>query len=168
MKACHDAAGFEHPSGMFQIEPIGYVRGSRTTTEDDNWGNTSATIELAEPYPSESLAGLEAFSHAEIVYVFDRVKPENIVAGARHPRSNTAWPRVGIFAQRAKMRPNRLGVSIVRILSVEGRTLRVAELDAMEGTPVVDIKPVMNEFLPRTAVTQPAWATELMSSYWNK
>ena len=67
----------------------------------------------------------------------------------------------------ARHAANRLGVSIVRILSVEGRTLRVAELDAIEGTPVVDIKPVMNEFLPRTAVTQPAWATGLMSRYWN-
>jgi tRNA (adenine37-N6)-methyltransferase len=152
---------------MFQIEPIGYVRGARTVAEDDDWGNTTATIELAEPYPAESLAGLEAFSHAEILYIFDRVKPEDIVASARHPRNNPAWPRAGIFAQRAKKRPNRLGVSMVRILAVEGRTLRVAELDAIEGTPVIDIKPVMNEFLPRTAVTQPAWATELMARYWS-
>jgi len=73
---------------------------------------------------------------------------------------------VGIFAQRGKGRPNRLGTTICRVLGVDGTTLRVAELDAIDGTPVVDLKPVMREFLPRSPVIQPAWSTELMASYW--
>jgi tRNA (Thr-GGU) A37 N-methylase len=82
------------------------------------------------------------------------------------PRDNPAWPKVGIFAQRGKNRPNRLGVSVARVLAVEGHVLRVGELDAIDGTPVVDLKPVMREFLPRGEVRQPAWAGELMVDYW--
>jgi tRNA (Thr-GGU) A37 N-methylase len=78
------------------------------------------------------------------------------------------WPLVGILAQRAKMRPNRLGVTSCRLVGVEGLTVRVAGLDAIDGTPVLDLKPVMNEFLPRGGITQPAWATELMRGYWRR
>jgi tRNA (adenine37-N6)-methyltransferase len=97
---------------MIEIEPIGIVRATRATPEDDNWGGTTSAVELAERFGADSLAGLEEFSHVELVYVFDRVAPEAIVTAQRHPRNNPAWPRVGIFAQRGKNRPNRLGVSI--------------------------------------------------------
>lgn len=98
--------------------------------------------------------------------MFDRVDDTKVMRGARHPRNNPAWPRTGILAQRAKNRPNRLGSTICRVLRREGRTLWVRELDAVEGTPVVDIKPVLREFLPREEVRQPAWASELMQEYW--
>ena len=73
---------------------------------------------------------------------------------------------MGIFAQRGKGRPNRLGVTIVEVVRREGRTLTVTGLDAIDGTPVLDLKPVMAEFLPRTAVRQPEWSRELMRNYW--
>ena len=76
------------------------------------------------------------------------------------------WPEVGIFAQRAKDRPNRLGVTVCRILEVKDSTVRVAGLDAIDGTPVVDIKPWMVEFGPRGDISQPSWSTELMQGYW--
>jgi tRNA (Thr-GGU) A37 N-methylase len=101
-----------------------------------------------------------------VLFVFDRVDDTKVMRGARHPRNNPAWPRTGILAQRAKNRPNRLGSTICRVLRREGRTLWVRELDAVEGTPVVDIKPVLREFLPREEVRQPAWASELMQEYW--
>lgn len=88
------------------------------------------------------------------------------MTGARHPRNNKEWPAVGIFAQRGKNRPNRLGSTICRIVRVEGSKLFVSELDAINGTPVLDIKPVMTEFLPRQEVHQPAWSHELMRQYW--
>jgi len=152
---------------MFTVEPVAIVRAARTTPEDDQWGATVSIVELAAGIPDESLAGLEGFSHVELIYVFDRVTPEQITHGARHPRGNPAWPKVGIFAQRGKNRPNRLGVSVARIVGVHGRELRVAELDAIDGTPVIDIKPVIREFLPRGEVRQPAWASELMTAYWS-
>jgi tRNA-Thr(GGU) m(6)t(6)A37 methyltransferase TsaA len=149
-----------------ELEPIGYVRSSRADMRDDFWGGIEATIELIDAYGAEALTGLGEFSHAEVIFHFDRVVPAKIVRGARHPRSNPDWPLVGIFAQRGKNRPNRLGATIVRIVAQHGRTLTVAGLDAVDGTPVVDIKPVLREFLPEGAVGQPAWASELMADYW--
>jgi tRNA (adenine37-N6)-methyltransferase len=70
------------------------------------------------------------------------------------------------LAQRGKDRPNRLGVSRCQLYGVEGRVLRVRGLDAVDGTPVLDIKPWMAEFGPRGETRQPAWASELMRSYW--
>lgn len=150
---------------MFQIEPVATVRAGVTAPVDDVWGGTTSRIELVDTIPDDAIAGLSEFSHVEVVFVFDRV--ETVTTGARHPRGNTAWPKVGIFAQRAKARPNRIGVTIARIVAVEARAIVVAELDAIDGTPVVDLKPVMREFLPRGEVRQPAWASELMASYWS-
>jgi tRNA-Thr(GGU) m(6)t(6)A37 methyltransferase TsaA len=152
---------------MIEIEPVAWVRAERTDLEDDYWGGAISRIELAEGLDPQSLVGLEEFSHAEVIFHFDRVAPDRIVRGARHPRGNTDWPAVGIFAQRGKNRPNRLGSTVVRVVSVEGRVLVVEGLDAIDGTPVVDIKPVMREFLPHSDVRQPEWAGELMRHYWD-
>ncbi len=149
-----------------ELEPIGTVRASRQAAEDDFWGGSEAHVVLADGIEPEALQGLEAFSHVEVLFFFDRVAPEKIVRGARHPRNNPDWPAVGIFAQRGKNRPNRLGSTICRILGREGNVLRVAELDAIDGTPVLDLKPVMREFLPRGEVRQPAWSHEIMQQYW--
>jgi len=151
---------------VIAIEPIGYVRSGRRELVDDDWDRVPARIELSSAFEPEALDGLDEFSHAEIVYHFDQVAESAIERGARHPRGNPRWPRVGIFAQRAKDRPNRLGVTIVAIERRDGRVLMVAGLDAVDGTPVVDIKPVMVDFLPRGPVREPAWARELMRDYW--
>jgi tRNA-Thr(GGU) m(6)t(6)A37 methyltransferase TsaA len=148
------------------LEPIGHVRGGRAQATDDDWGASRARIELAAHIPDEALAGLTDFSHAEVIFVFDRVTDDQIVTGARHPRGNKDWPLVGIFAQRGKNRPNRLGVSVCTIVAVEGRNLIVEGLDAIDGTPVLDIKPVLSGFLPRGEVREPAWAAEIMKDYW--
>lgn len=148
------------------IEPIGRIEASRAQAEDDYWGGQTARVVLDERFPREALQGLDSFSHVEILFQFHLVEPSKIVTGARHPRNNPAWPLVGIFAQRGKNRPNRIGSTICRVVGVEGRTLTVLELDAVDGTPVLDIKPVMTEFLPRDGVRQPAWSTELMQAYW--
>jgi len=73
---------------------------------------------------------------------------------------------VGIFAQRGRSRPNRIGSTICPIIGVDGRQLHVAQLDAIDGTPVLDLKPVMAQFLPRQPLHQPDWSHELMRHYW--
>ena len=151
---------------MIAVEPIGYVRSPRTDLRDDGWGNVTARIELTEKFGPECLEGLEDFSHAEVIFHLDRVAESAVERGTRHPRGNVAWPRVGIFAQRGKDRPNRLGTTIAEIKGREGRVLTVAGLDAVDGTPVLDIKPLMVEFLPRGPVRQPPWSRELMRDYW--
>src|SRR5687768_557931 len=151
---------------MIGMSPIATVKNTRKEVEDDNWGDVISTIELDSAFSEEALFQIESFSHAEIFYYFDRVEDSKIESGARHPRNNQEWPKVGIFAQRGKNRPNRLGATIVKVLKREGRQLFVQGLDAVDGTPILDIKPVMQEFLPREEVTQPGWATELMRNYW--
>jgi len=154
-------------SEAYTMVPVGHVVGGRHDVRDDDWGAERATIRLdAERFGAEALAGLDAFSHLEVVYLFDRVDPERVERGARHPRGNPDWPRVGIFAQRAKDRPNRLGVSRCRLLGVDGLDVTVAGLDAVDGTPVLDLKPYMVEFAPQEPTRQPAWAGELMAGYW--
>ena len=151
---------------MISMSPIATVKNIRKEVEDDNWGNIVSVIELDLAFDEEALLEIESFSHAEIYFYFHLVEETKIETGARHPRNNKEWPKVGIFAQRGKNRPNRLGATTVKLLKREGRQLFVQGLDAVDGTPILDIKPVMKEFLPREAVTQPAWATELMRNYW--
>ncbi len=153
---------------MITLQPIGFVRSERTEVEDDDWDRVKARIELNAEFPAEALDGLEEFSHIEVIYCFNRVPEATVERGARHPRGNRDWPRVGIFAQRAKDRPNRLGSTIVALLRRAERIVWVAGLDAIDGTPVLDIKPVMAEFLPRTPVRQAAWSHELMRDYWQR
>ena len=151
---------------MITLSPIGRVKNTRQAVEDDNWGNIVSVIQLDSSFTEEALLQIEDFSHAEIIYYFHLVQDDKIETSARHPRRNKEWPKVGIFAQRGKNRPNRLGATIVKIIKREGLQLFVQGLDAIHGTPVLDIKPVMKEFLPREEVSQPEWATELMKNYW--
>ncbi|HKA07047.1 MAG TPA: TrmO family methyltransferase, partial [Gemmataceae bacterium] len=101
---------------MFSLEPIGYVRSPRADLSDDRWGDVTSHIELVAAFGPEALDGVDEFSHAEILFLFDRVSESAVERGARHPRGNPAWPRVGIFAQRGKDRPNRLGSTIVELV----------------------------------------------------
>lgn len=164
------SAGRARPASgeTFTVTPIGLVRSERAAATDDGWDAVEASIEIAPTLPAECLEGIEEFSHLEVLYLFHKVEESAIERGARHPRGNPAWPRVGIFAQRGKDRPNRLGATIVRLLGRAGRTLRVAGLDAVDGTPVLDIKPVFAEYLPRGDVRQPAWSHEVMRDYWRR
>ncbi len=152
----------------YQVDAIGFVDAMRPHAEDDFWAGEEACITLAAGMPADALSGLDAFSHVEVLFLFHQVAQGDIVSGTRHPRNNAKWPAVGIFAQRARNRPNRLGSTICRIVRIEGTCLYVSELDAINGTPVLDLKPVMAEFLPRDAVRQPAWSHELMQQYWLK
>lgn len=148
------------------IEPVGYVRSERAHNEDDQWDSVAARIELdSTRFGPEALRGLEDFSHVEVLFHFHAAHAP-AETGARHPRGNPAWPKTGIFAQRGKDRPNHIGATICKIVSVHGTTLTVTGLDAMDGTPVIDIKPVMKGFLPRGEVREPTWAGELMQQYW--
>ena|SRR5437868_5550853 len=152
-----------------EVIPIGVVRGGRSEPIDDDWDQVEAEIVLdAAKFAPDAAAGLDAFSHIEVIFHFDRADPGKINTGARHPRGNTAWPKVGIFAQRGKDRPNRIGVTVCKILSVDGLSLRVRGLDAIDGTPVLDIKPVMKGFLPRGEIREPDWARKLMADYWTR
>ncbi|KGA81396.1 tRNA (N6-threonylcarbamoyladenosine(37)-N6)-methyltransferase TrmO [Lysinibacillus fusiformis] len=151
---------------QYMIQPVATVSNSRKTIKDDLWGEIISTIELSENLHEESLKGIEDFSHIEIIFYFDQVSDDQIQYEARHPRNNQNYPKVGIFAQRGKNRPNKIGITMVELVEVKQRTLIVKGLDAIDGTPIIDMKPVMKEFLPKGVIKQPAWSTDLMKAYW--
>ena len=147
--------------------PIGTVVGGRSEPIDDDWGAVEATIVLDPArLDAEATAGLESFSHLDVVFAFHRVPDDEIEHGARRPRGRADWPLVGILAQRGKGRPNRLGVSTCHLVRVEGLTLHVRGLDAIDGSPVLDVKAHFEEMGSRGEVRQPEWSRELMRGYW--
>ena len=155
-------------SVVITLEPVGVVVGGRSEAIDDDWGGVEAVIRLDDAqFGPDAVAGLAAFSHLVVVFLFHLVDPADVETGARRPRGNPEWPEVGMFAQRARMRPNRLGVSTCRLLAVEGLDLHVRGLDAIASSPVLDVKPFIREFEPpATDVRQPTWSTELMQGYY--
>lgn len=149
------------------MESIGFVRGGRVEPRKDGWGGNRSRLELREDLFSPScIEGLEEVSHLEVVFYFHLFADEPTEYSARRPRGRADWPAVGIFAQHGRMRPNRIGVSICRLMSIERMIVHVEGLDAVDGTPILDIKPVWKGYLPRGAMCEPRWATELMSGYW--
>lgn len=147
------------------LKPLAVVKNSRKEPIDDNWETIIADIELADHIPTQAFDGISNFSHLEIIYYFDKVKNDDIVFSGR-PRGNPEYPLVGIFGQRKKDRPNKIGLSTVELIEHNGRTIKVKFLDAIDGTPVLDIKPVFNEFQPKTEIKQPKWVADLMKNYW--
>jgi tRNA (adenine37-N6)-methyltransferase len=147
------------------VQAVAVVRSTREEAVDDDWDGETSSIQLLPPFDERSVQGLEEFSHLEVIYLFDRVDPAATHVHARRPRGNPAWPEVGILAQRAKDRTNRLGLSTCELVRVEGTVLHVRGLDAVDGTPVLDVKPYMVEFAPRTPIRQPSWSRELMGGY---
>ncbi|HTQ29097.1 MAG TPA: SAM-dependent methyltransferase [Puia sp.] len=149
-----------------QLTPVATVRNIRKLPTDDFWGAVIAEIELADHIPTEAFDAISDFSHLEIIYYFSKVESGDIVFSGR-PRGNPAYPLVGIFGQRKKDRPNRIGLATVELLEHSGRIIKVRYLDAIDGTPVLDIKPVFREFQPKTEIRQPRWVADLMKDYWS-
>lgn len=148
-------------SDQITVTPIGVVRGGRNQIYEDNWGGVTAAIVLdpAEVEPAAT-AGLEDFSHVNVVFRFHLAVSAR--RGAFHPRGNPEWPPVGVLAGRSPLRPNHIGVSCCEVLAVDGLELTVRGLDALDGSPVLDIKPYLTEMAPRQEVREPDWARAIM------
>ncbi|MEU0788293.1 SAM-dependent methyltransferase [Streptomyces sp. NPDC006173] len=149
----------------FEITSIGTVRNDRTDVQHtDNWGAVRSAITLDERFGEACLQGLEGFSHVEVLFVFDQFAELDDYREPRPYRGRSDLPPVGVFAGRGPRRPNRIGVTCCAIQSVQGRELTVVGLDAVSGTPVIDLKPTMTEFRP-PHTHQPEWVSSLMSEY---
>src|SRR3954471_1760389 len=131
----------------FEITSIGIVRNDRTDIQHtDNWGAVRSTIVVDERFGEACLQGLADFSHVEVIFVFDQFPEPTDVSEPKPYRGRADLPPMGIFAGRGPRRPNRIGVTCCAIESVHGRELAVVGLDAVSGTPVIDLKPTMAEF----------------------
>jgi tRNA (adenine37-N6)-methyltransferase len=149
------------------FRPIGFVIGGRKEAIKDGWGANRSRIELdPKRFGPDALLGIEELSHIEILFYFHLHADEPTESGARHPRDREDWPKVGIFAQRGRMRPNRIGLSTCAVVGVAGTAIEVEGLDAVDGMPVLDIKPVWRGNEPRGSIREPQWAREIMSKYW--
>ncbi|MCF8063516.1 MAG: tRNA (N6-threonylcarbamoyladenosine(37)-N6)-methyltransferase TrmO [Deltaproteobacteria bacterium] len=121
---------------------------------------SGAVLELAPAY-LDALRGLAGFSHVMVIYWFDRNDtPEQRRTLLVHPRNNPGIPLTGVFATRSPRRPNLLGIDMARLLSVEGNRIRIDATDALDGTPIVDVKPYIpvSDAFPEAKV--PEWVHE--------
>ena len=146
-----------------QIEPIGVVHSPIAEGVDEHWGEVIADIEL-RPELADGLQGLDQFSHVLVVFYMHQSSfdPADLV---RRPQGRADMPLLGIFAQRAKHRPNPVGITAVQLVGVAGNVVRVRGLDAIDGTPVLDIKPYFPAFDRVDEVAVPAWVPLLMQNY---
>ncbi|WP_405063816.1 SAM-dependent methyltransferase [Kribbella sp. NBC_01505] len=152
---------------LIEVQAIARVVGGRVEPTDDYWGGTAAIIRIDETlFGADATYGLEEFSHLEVVFHFHLMDKTDLPSGVRRPRNDARWPELGVFAHRNMRRLNWLAVSRCRLVRVDGLDLHVEDLDAIDGTPVVDIKPWFNEFAPRGAVRQPSWPTEMLTNYY--
>ena len=147
------------------LDPVAIVKNVRTSATDDYWGEVISEIILLDHVPTGAFENIEQFSHLEVIYYFDKVDKNKIVYSGR-PRGNPDDPVMGIFSQRKKERPNQLGLCTVELIGHAGRSIKVKYLDAIDGTPVLDIKPVFKEFELKTEIKQASWGNELMKYYW--
>lgn len=144
--------------------PIGQVRTSVVEPTDEGWGAVESRIVLEDVY-RPGLRGLEAFSHVVVVAWLHLAAFDPARHLVRRPRGLTEMPELGIFAQRAKDRPNPIGVTLVRLESVEPDGVTVRGLDAIDGTPVLDLKPCFAEFDAAPDARAPEWVARLMRGY---
>ena len=146
------------------LKAIGTVRSPATEPVDQDWGHVTAEIHLNQEL-APGLRGLEQFSHAIIVFLMHRATFEPATDLVRRPQGRPEMPKIGIFAQRAKHRPNPIGVTAVQILDVTDNVLKIKGLDAIDGTPILDIKPYFPLFDRLNQPATPPWVDELMQSY---
>ena len=145
-------------------KPIGTVKSPVREGVDVGWGSVVSEIHI-DPEYADGLIGIEAFSHAVVVFYMHQSSWTPASDLIRRPQGRADMPRIGIFAQRAKHRPNPIGITSVRLLGVEGNLLRVKGLDAIDGTPVLDIKPYFSQFDSAADSHTPEWVDRLMSGY---
>lgn len=145
------------------LRVIGTVRNGRTSTDDSDWGALESEI-VMKAAAMAGITGLEQFSHALVVFFMHVEDVDEAATLVRHPRGRADMPMVGVFAQRGRMRPNPVGVTAVEIVRVEPGVVVVRGLDAIHGTPVLDLKPYVPAFDRREARV-PEWMDELMKGY---
>lgn len=147
-----------------KLVPIGLVQNAVEHKKDNSWGDDVSEIILDKSL-SSGLDGLMDFSHAIIIYYLDKanfIKEKHL---QRRPQNREDMPLVGIFSQRGKDRPNHIGITTVQVLSVKDNILTVKGLDAINGTPVLDIKPYYPMYDCKENATVPEWVLRLMKKY---
>jgi tRNA-Thr(GGU) m(6)t(6)A37 methyltransferase TsaA len=147
-----------------RLTPIGFVMSKTTEQVDENWGQVVSRIQLGPEFAG-ALKGLEGFSHAIIVTYLHQASYDKDKHLQRRPQGLADMPKVGIFSQRAKDRPNPIGVTSIEIIKVADDYVEIRGLDAINDTPVLDIKPYYSHFDRVDKPRMPEWVDVLMKNY---
>ncbi len=145
------------------IQPIGIIKSPITEGVDENWGSVISEIVIDESL-ADGLQGLDQFSHVIVIFWMHQstFNPNELV---RRPRGRDDMPLLGVFAQRAKHRPNPIGITPVELIKIEKNVITVKGLDAIDGTPVLDLKPYFPIFDRVDPARVPEWVDRLMAGY---
>ncbi len=147
-----------------EFNSIGYVCNDVELKKDTSWGEDISAIKIDEEY-TDGLTGLSDFSHIIVIYYLDKAKFELEKHLIRRPQNRDDMPLVGILSQRAKDRPNPIGITSVKLISVENNIITVKGLDAINNTPIIDIKPYYPQYDCKENAIVPEWVTQLMKHY---
>lgn len=140
-------------------KPIGIVRsGFKSKEQHDEYENGGEAIVEVFPEYQDGLKDLDKhFSHCFVIYHMHRVKGGPLVV---HPFGNPRYPEIGAFASGGPLHPNPIGITPCRIIRIEGNKLHLAGLDAMDGSPVLDIKPYSPQHYGVSKSRVPKWEEE--------
>lgn len=147
------------PREPVMLRPIGIVRNGVRTPRPDGWASLRSDIIVRDEL-TPALDGIDGYSHIIVVFAFDRV-PESAQRMRVRPGHDPRIPEQGVLATRSQVRPNPVGVSVVRLLKRRGNILRVEALDAIDGTPVLDLKPYFPNYDAISTAGIPPWARAL-------
>lgn len=148
-----------------QIEPIGIVKSPVKDADTvEGWGRVTAEIHLQEAF-APGLQGIEDWSHVVVIFYMHEVRFDPQKHLVRRPRNREDMPEVGVFAQRNRHHPNPIGITAVKVLRAADGILTVAGLDAIDGTPVLDIKPYAPVYDRVDEPLIPVWFIRLMQGY---
>lgn len=143
-----------------KIKPIGYARNEIKKQQFGGFKRKVTEIILNEKYTG-ALDGLKDYSHIIVIYWMNEA--EGIVHLKHRPQGNPKVPEVGIFATRCQWRPNCIGISTVPLISVNGNIVKVKDLDIIDSTPILDIKPYIPDYdKPESEVKLPEWQENLI------
>ena len=149
---------------MIQFNPIGIIKSPVTKMAPGNWGSVQSEIHLDEQY-APGLKELAGFSHIIVVFFMHRASFVPAEHLHRHPRGDKDQPEIGVFAQRTKYRPNPIGISAVELLSIEDHVITVRGLDALDDSPLLDLKPYMPMFDRVADAKLPDWVDKFKDGY---
>ena len=146
--------------GSINFAPIGQVINDIEYPSHVKWENITSKVVIA-PQLVEALDGIDGFSHILIIFYLHEVGEGRRSRLKVHPQGRKELPLTGVFATRSPVRPNPIGVTVVKLLERQKNVLKVLGLDAYDGTPVLDIKPYLRRDDLLKEATMPDWLLRL-------
>jgi len=141
------------------LTPIGFIKNNVTEPKREDWETVTSEIVINEDL-KDALSRIDEFSHIIVIYWMHKLPPSQRSVIKVHPKGNQKLPLVGVFASRSPARLNPIGITTVKLLERRDNVLKVTGLDAIDGTPVLDIKPYIPDHDSASEITTPDWITK--------